>query len=141
MVTPDTVGPADIVALPTQYVPPPAGTKAAGAGSTVITTVLIAAAQGPAPSGSLVVNVSITVPLVILGVYVDVREPGAENVPLGALHIEVVALPPIVPARVTVPPAQIDCGNPAIAVAAEDRFTLIAHCGPQQPALVLGLKK
>ena len=35
---------------------------------TVITMVETAAVQGPAPSGSFVVNVSVTVPVVILGV-------------------------------------------------------------------------
>ena len=35
---------------------------------TVITTVEIAAVHGPAPSGSFVVNVRVTFPLVILGV-------------------------------------------------------------------------
>src|SRR5438128_11951119 len=41
-------------------------------GSTVITTVEVAAVHGPAPSGSFVVNVSVTVPLVIAGVYEEV---------------------------------------------------------------------
>jgi len=86
---------------------------------TVITTVEVAAVQGPpAPSGSFVVNVRVTVPVVIDGVYVDVKEDAFEKVPLGALHVELVALPPIVPANVTVPPAQIVCAAPALAVAA-----------------------
>ena len=37
-------------------------------GVTVITTTEVAAIQGPAPSGSLVVKVKVTVPLVMLGV-------------------------------------------------------------------------
>ena len=41
-----------------------------------------------------------------------------ENVPLGAVHVELVAPPPIVPFKVTFPPAQTDCGLPALAVAA-----------------------
>ena len=41
---------------------------AVGAAVTVITTVEVAAAQGPAPSGSSVVKVNVTVPLVMLGV-------------------------------------------------------------------------
>jgi len=39
-----------------------------GRSLTVITTVAIAAPQGPVPSGSSVVKVSVTMPLVILGV-------------------------------------------------------------------------
>ena len=70
------------------------------------------------PSGSFVVNVRVTLPLAILGVYVDVSEPAFEKVPLGALHVELVALPPMVPFNVTLPPAQIVCGLPAFAVAA-----------------------
>ena len=77
-----------------------------GAGFMLIVTVDVAGPQGPAPSGSFVVKVNITEPLVMLGVYVDVNEVTFEKVPLGALHVELVALPPIVPARVTVPPAQ-----------------------------------
>jgi hypothetical protein len=49
----------------------------------------------------------VTVPFGILGVYVDVNELGFENVPLGAVHIALVALPPILPAKVTVPPAHM----------------------------------
>ena len=86
---------------------------------TVITTVEVAAVQGPpAPSGSFVVNVRVTVPVVIDGVYVDVKEDAFEKVPLGALHVELVALPPIVPANVIVPPAHTVCVTPASAVAA-----------------------
>ena len=48
---------------------------------------------------------------------------GSENVPLGAVQAEVVALPPIVPASVIVPPAQTVCAAPALAVA--DCLTLI----------------
>ena len=91
---------------------------AVATGFTVITTVDVAAVHGPAPSGSFVVKVRVTVPVVIDGVYVDVKEVGAENVPLGALHVELVAPPPIVPARVTVPPAHIVWAAPALAVAA-----------------------
>lgn len=68
MVTPETAGPAEIIVLDAQNEPAPVGINAAGAGSTVITTVLVAAVHGPAPSGSLVVSVNTTVPLVILGV-------------------------------------------------------------------------
>ena len=47
----------------------------------------------------------------------DVNEFTLEKVPLGALQVEVVAPPPIVPAKVMVPPAHIVCGAPAFAVA------------------------
>jgi hypothetical protein len=86
-----------------------------GIGLTVIITVDIAGGQGPV--GSFVVNVSVTVPVVILGVYVDVRELGSEKVPLGAVHDPLVALPPTDPASVIVPPAHTDCAGPAFAVA------------------------
>jgi hypothetical protein len=74
---------------------------AVGAAFTVMVTFDVAAAQGPAPSGSFVVSVSTTEPLVILGVYVEVSEFTLEKLPLGALQVEVVALPPIDPASVT----------------------------------------
>jgi len=99
-----TVPPAQIVC----GVPAPA----VASGLTVITTVLVTDGHGPP-----VVSVRVTVPLVMDGVYVDVSEFMFENVPLDALHVEVVALPPMMPARVTVPPAQIVCGVPAPAVA------------------------
>ena len=89
-----------------------------GSGFTVITTCDVAAVQGPPPSGSFVVKVRVTVPLVILGVYVEVSEPSFEKVPLGAVHVEVVAPPPIFPFNVTLPPAQTGDGLPASAVAA-----------------------
>jgi hypothetical protein len=49
---------------------------------------------------------------------VDVSELALEKVPLGALQVALVALPPMVPARVTVPPAHTDWAFPALAVAA-----------------------
>src|SRR5688572_21989469 len=110
--------------IPASVIVPPAQTVctapafAVGAWLTVITTVEVAAVHGPAPSGSLVVKVSVTVPLAILGVYVDVSELALENVPLGADQVEEVALPPIVPASVIVPPAQTVCTAPAFAVGA-----------------------
>jgi hypothetical protein len=61
-----------------------------------------------------VVSVNVTVPLVMLGVYVDVKEVGSEKLPLGADHVALVALPPIVPASVTVPPAQTVWAAPQI---------------------------
>jgi hypothetical protein len=73
-------------------------------GLTFIVTVDVAA--GHAPAGSFVVSVKITEPVIIVGVYVDVNEAAFEKVPLGAVQVEVVALPPMVPANVIVPPAQ-----------------------------------
>lgn len=127
IVTPETAGPADMVVLVAQNDPAPVGVNAAGAGSTVITTVLVAAVHGPAPSGSLVVKVNVTVPPVILGVYVEVSELGEEKVPLGAVHIELLAPPPILPESVIVPPAQTDWGRPAFAVNPGVRNTVILH--------------
>ena len=46
-----------------------------------------------------------------------------ENEPLGAVHVELMALPPRIPAKVIVPPAQTVCDKPAFAVAAA--FTVI----------------
>ena len=54
--------------LPPKHPTPIIVVVTAGLSFTVITTVDIAAVQGPAPSGSLVVNVRVTVPLVMLGV-------------------------------------------------------------------------
>ena len=83
-----------------------------------MTTVLTAAEHGPAPSGSFVVRVSVTVPEVIEGVYVEVSELAFEKLPVPALHVELVALPPLVPARVMVPPPQTVCALPALTVGA-----------------------
>ena len=46
-----------------------------------------------------------------------------ENVPLVADQVELVALPPMLPAKVIEPLAQTVCGEPALAVAAG--FTVI----------------
>ena len=81
----------------------------------VMSTVLVATPHGPV--GSFVVSVRVTVPLVIDGVYVALRSFTSEKVPVGALQVLVVALPPIVPLRVTVLPAQIVWVVPALAVA------------------------
>ena len=92
---------------------------AVAVGFIVITTEELAAGQGPA--GSLVVNVNVTEPLftsVPVGVYVafNVVLLG-EKLPAPPLHVPLVADPPTDPARVTVEPAQIVCGGPALAVA------------------------
>ena len=58
----------------------------------------------------------------------DVREFALEKLPLGALHVEVVASPPMLPDRFTDPPTQIVCGLPAFAVgglAHKQLFTVI----------------
>ena len=47
----------------------------------------------------------------------DVKELTFEKVPLGALHVELVAPPPIEPAKVMELPAQTVCAGPAFAVA------------------------
>ena len=92
------------VSVPVPHRETPSAVGATGIGFTVITIVDVTAGQGPV--GSFVVNVSVTVPLVILGVYVDVKEVGFEKDPLGADHVPLVADPPTEPASVTVPPAQ-----------------------------------
>ena len=46
------------------------------------------------------------------------REVASEKVPLGAVHVLLVALPPIEPAKVIVPPEQTVCTEPALALAA-----------------------
>jgi hypothetical protein len=76
---------------------------AVAAWSTVITTVLVAIPHGPAPSGSFVVRVRVAVPLVIDGVYVAVSAFTFENVPLVAVQVDAVALPPMLPLSVMVP--------------------------------------
>jgi hypothetical protein len=63
----------------------------------------VTAAHGP-----LVVKVSVTVPEVIEGVYVDDKLDEFEKLPDGAVQLLDVALPPIIPAKVIVPPAQTD---------------------------------
>jgi hypothetical protein len=112
---------------------------AVGFGFTVIITVDVTAGQGPA--GSLVVNVSVTVPLVIEGVYVDVSEFAFEKLPEGALHVELVAPPPIVPASVILLPAQTACTGPAFAVATGlIVITTVDVTGKQGPAGSLVVK-
>jgi len=102
-------------------------------------TVEVAAGQAP---GAFVVRVNTTVPLEILGVYVEVSELGLEKLPLGAVQVELEAPPPIVPANVIVPPAQTDCAAPALAVAFGFTFTVLSEVAAVQPAgkLVVSLK-
>jgi hypothetical protein len=89
----------------------------------VIVTAELAATHGPAPSGSFVVKVSTTVPVVMDGVYVDVSEEGSEKLPEAAVQFPLVAVPPTDPDKFMVPPAQTVCAAPAFAVAAA--FTVI----------------
>jgi hypothetical protein len=79
---------------------------AVGAGLKKIVTGELAAAHGPAPSGSFVVRVSVTNPAAIspaVGVYVafNVVLFGL-NAPAPPDHVADVALPPLEPASVTV---------------------------------------
>ena len=101
-------------------------------GRTVITTVEVTGPQGP--GGSFVVSVRVTVPLVIEGVYKELSELIFENVPLGALHVELVAPPPRLPDKATVPPAQTVLGGPAFAVALPTVTTMVETLAGQIPA-------
>jgi hypothetical protein len=117
---------ADMVTVPAPHRVALTGDEGAtGKGFTVTITVDVAAVHGPVPSGSFVVKVSVTFPLAMEGVYVDVSDVGLENVPLGADQVVVVALPPIVPARDTILPAQIVCAVPALTVAACVTFIVL----------------
>ena len=74
-----------------------------------IVTVTVLMAAGQSPAEALVVKVKITVPVVILGVNVVVKAFGLLNmpVPTGALHVALVAEPPIVPTKLALPPTQM----------------------------------
>ena len=121
-----------LVGLPLQTDAGDGVAVATGKAFTVITTVETAAAHGPAPSGSLVVKVNVTFPLVIVGLNVDVSEAAFENVPLGAVQVELAALPPMLPDKVTVPPAHIVCPEPAFAVAARFTVTVMVEVVAEQ---------
>ena len=62
----------------------------------------------------------------------EFRAPALENEPLGALHVEEVALPLMFPDNVTVPPAQTVCGDPALAVAVAFTVTIAVIGLPTQ---------
>ena len=110
--------------LPPKFTVPPSQivcgnpALAIGARFTVTTTLLVAATQGPAPSGSFEAKFKVTVPDAIDGVYVEVNELMFEKLPVPDVHVELVALPPMLPAKVIVPPPQTVCGAPALAVGA-----------------------
>ena len=72
---------------------------AVGVGFAVMTTVEVTSGQGPDA-----VKVSVTVPVVMVGVYVEVTELGFEKDPVEADQVELVALPPILPERFTIVP-------------------------------------
>jgi hypothetical protein len=94
-------------------------------------SVLTAAGQ---PAGALVVKVRITGPTT-LGVNVEVNEVGSEKLPLGAVQRELVAPPPILPAKVKLPPKQTaGCGNPAFAVGAAVTVTVNGTAALGHPA-------
>ena len=58
-----------------------------------------------------------------------------EKVPLGAVQVELVALPPILPAKVIVPPEHTVCAAPALAVAAcVTLIVLVVLAAGQGPA-------
>jgi hypothetical protein len=106
-----------------------------GVGLTVITTVEVTTVQGPPASGSIELRVKVTVPVVMEGVYVDVKELAFEKLPDGADHIPVLAPPEIEPVSVTEPPEQTGCADPALTTAAGLTVTTtLAVLG--QPALV-----
>jgi hypothetical protein len=71
-------------------------------------TIIWSVTAGHGPVGSLDVKVSVTVPEVALGVYVEFKRFALLKVPEGADHVPVVAAPPTTPARVIVPPGQTD---------------------------------
>jgi hypothetical protein len=98
---------------------PPA--EVVGIGLIVSTIADVAAGQGPAPSGSSVVMVSVTVPAVISaaeGVYVVVGSVSSKNPPVPEVvqRIEE-ADPPNAPAVAWVDPSQMVAAPPAEAVA------------------------
>ena len=101
----------------------------------MIVTVSLTAPHGPL--GSSVVKVSITVPLVTAGVYVDVNEFIFEKLPLGALHVPLVAPPPTDPLNVILPPEQTSRFEPASTVAA-GLTTMVPVCDActQAPSVV-----
>ena len=71
-------------------------------------------------------------PDVIEGVYVEVKLDALLNVPVEAVQVALVAEPPIIPFRLTVPPTQIVALFPASTVGVSFTVTVIvaevAHC-------------
>ena len=65
----------------------------------------------------------------------ETGELTSEKLPLGALQVELVAPPPILPVKVTVDPEQMACGPPALTVGARLIVSVIeALIAPHGPA-------
>jgi len=114
--------------LPERATVPPVQTVLGGPALAVAlptVTTIVETPAGQMPAGSFDVSVKVTVPLVMDGVYVDVNELAFEKVPPGALHVELVALPPLVPAKVIIPPAHTPWLGPAFTIAAVLIVTLV----------------
>ena len=82
--------------------------------------------------GPFVDNVSTIDPEVIDGVYVEVKLDTLLNVPEAALQVALVAEPPIIPFKLTIPPTQTEVLFPASMVGVSFTITVIvavvAHC-------------
>jgi hypothetical protein len=115
-----------VLEAPEQALPLPVRVAAVGTEPIVITIISLAGRQTPA--GSFVVRVRVAVPAVLsapLGVYTALRVVlfGAKVPAPAEVQVPDTALPPTLPARVTVASAQIDRSSPAFAVAG--LFTVI----------------
>lgn len=104
-------------------------------GAIITLTVTLSDTAGHGPGGSLVVNVSVAVPVAIEGVNVDVRLPGFPKVPLELLQVAEVAPPPITPLRLMVLPPHILVAVPASTVAAGFTFIVTFDVTGLQAAL------
>ena len=82
--------------------------------------------------GPFAVKVSVIDPEVIEGVYVEVKLDAILNVPDAAVQVALVAEPPIIPFRLTLPPTQIVALFPASTAGVSFTVTVIvvvvAHC-------------
>jgi hypothetical protein len=85
------------------------------------------------------VRVNVIVPDVIVGVYVEVKLVGLENVPLAADQDPEVADPPTVPARLTEPPAQMVWSILAFAVATGLTATVVDAVAVHPPSVVVSV--
>ena len=83
-----------------------------------------ALAAGQTVEGTFVVKVTTAKPEGIVGANIVVNALVGLNVPEGELHVAEVAEPPMVPVRVTVPPAQTLTGAPALTVAGGNTYTV-----------------
>ncbi len=73
----------------------------------------------------MAVNVSVIDPDVIDGVYIEVKLVASLNVPDEALHVALVAEPPIIPLKFTVFPTQMEVLFPAFIVGVALTSTII----------------